>query len=50
MLNDKLQERLDLFVVQDILGHAKITTTQRYAHPVPQRELDAIEILNSYTD
>lgn len=45
-----VEKNIDLFVVQDILGHSKITTTQRYAHPVPQRKLDAIEILNSYTD
>ena len=40
---------IDLTVVQEILGHSKITTTQRYAHPVPQRKLDAVEILSSYS-
>jgi len=45
-----VEKNIDLFVVQDILGHSKITTTQRYAHPVPQRKLDAVEILNSYTN
>ena len=44
-----VEKGIDLTVVQEILGHSKITTTQRYAHPVPQRKLDAIEILNSYT-
>lgn len=43
-----VEKNIDLFVVQDILGHSKITTTQRYAHPVPQRKLDAIEVLNNY--
>lgn len=45
-----VEKNIDLFVVQDILGHSKITTTQRYAHPVPQRKLDAIEILNNYNE
>lgn len=45
-----VEKNIDLFVVQDILGHSKITTTQRYAHPVPQRKLDAVEILNTYTN
>ena len=44
-----VEKGIDLTVVQEILGHSKITTTQRYAHPVPQRKLDAIEILNSYS-
>ena len=39
---------IDLTVVQEILGHSKITTTQRYAHPVPQRKLEAIDVLNNY--
>ena len=39
---------IELTVVQEILGHSKITTTQRYAHPVPQRKLDAIDVLNNY--
>ena len=44
-----VEKNIDLAVVQDILGHSKITTTQRYAHPVPQRKLDAINILSTYT-
>lgn len=43
-----VEKGIDITVVQEILGHSKITTTQRYAHPVPQRKLDAIEVLNSY--
>lgn len=35
--------------ISEILGHSKITTTQRYAHPVPQRKLDAIDVLNNYS-
>ena len=40
-----VEKNIDLSVVKDILGHSKITTTQRYAHPVPQRKLEAINIL-----
>lgn len=35
-------------VVMDILGHAKIETAMRYAHPTPKRKSDAISVLNSY--
>ena len=44
-----VEKGIDLVVVQEILGHSKITTTQRYAHPVPQRKKQAIEILSTYT-
>ncbi len=43
-----VEKGIDLVVVQEILGHSKITTTQRYAHPVPERKMQAIEILSSY--
>ena len=39
---------IDLVVVKEILGHADIQTTMRYAHAVPQRKFDAISVLNSY--
>lgn len=39
---------IDLVVVQEILGHSDVKTTMRYAHPVPERKLKAIEILNNY--
>jgi integrase len=39
---------IDLIVVQDILGHADINTTMRYAHPVPERKLQAVSALDSY--
>lgn len=38
----------DLVVVKDILGHADINTTMRYAHPVPEMKLKAIQSLNDY--
>lgn len=45
-----VEKGIDLTVVQEILGHSKVTTTQRYAHPVPKRKLDAIEILDYYME
>lgn len=39
---------IDLIVVQDILGHADIHTTMRYAHPVPERKLLAVEALANF--
>lgn len=39
---------VDLVVVKDILGHSDITTTLRYAHPVPEMKLKAIQLLNNY--
>lgn len=41
---------IDLGVVMEILGHSDLKTTQRYAHPVPERKLKAIEALENYSD
>ena len=43
-----VQSGIDLLIVQELLGHADIKTTMRYAHPVPERKKIAINILNSY--
>lgn len=43
-----VESGIDLAVVKEILGHAEISTTMRYAHPVPKRKLEAISALNSY--
>lgn len=40
-----VERGIDLVVVKEILGHAKIDTTMRYAHPVPERKKDAVECL-----
>lgn len=39
----------DIKVVQELLGHSDLNVTQRYAHAVPQRVLDAIRTLNNYS-
>lgn len=41
---------IDLIVVQDLLGHADIHTTMKYAHPVPERKLDAVEALAKFVN
>lgn len=44
-----VEKGIDLVVVvKEILGHSQIDTTIRYAHAVPKRKLEAIEVLNSY--
>ena len=45
-----VEKGIDLLVVKEILGHSNIETTMRYAHPVPKRKQEAIDVLNSYTD
>ena len=44
-----VEKGIDLVVVKEILGHSKIETTMRYAHAVPKRKMDAINVLNSYS-
>ena len=43
-----VEKGIDLVVVKDILGHADINVTMRYAHPVPEMKLKAIKALNDY--
>ncbi len=43
-----VEKGADLVVVKDILGHADINITMRYAHPVPEMKLKAIKALNDY--
>ena len=37
---------VDLYTVRDLLGHASIDTTQRYAHLAPEHKAKAVELLN----
>jgi integrase len=37
----------DLVTVRDLLGHADIKTTMRYAHPTPESKRKAITLLSS---
>lgn len=39
---------INLIVVKDILGHADIKTTMRYAHPVDEIKLQAVNALANY--
>jgi integrase len=43
-----VEKGIDLAVVKEILGHADISTTMRYAHAVPERKKQAIDVLNNY--
>jgi len=39
---------IDLIVVKEILGHSDLKTVQRYAHPVPERKLQAVRALENF--
>jgi site-specific recombinase XerD len=37
---------VDLYVVRDLLGHASVTTTERYAHLSPAKVAAAVAVLD----
>src|SRR4029077_13692611 len=39
---------VDAFTIQAVAGHASVTTSQRYVHPVPETMTRAIESLDAY--
>jgi hypothetical protein len=41
---------IDLVTVKEILGHASIETTMRYAHPTPETKRRAVEVLGAIFD
>lgn len=43
-----VEKGIDIRVVQEIMAHSSIVTTQRYMHPTPKRKKEAISVLNSY--
>ena len=43
-----VEKGIDLVAVKERLGHSKIETPMRYAHAVPERKLQAINVLNDY--
>ena len=41
---------VNIIVVQNILGHKDIKTTMRYAHPITEQNLKAVETLSNYAE
>ena len=39
---------VDLVTVKEILGHATIQMTMRYAHPTPENKRHAVEVLAAF--
>lgn len=43
-----VSEGVELVKVRDLLGHTSITMTERYAHLMPNRLLDAVQVLDLF--
>jgi len=42
-----VEKNVNIVTVKELLGHADINTTMRYAHPAPEYKKQAVEALNS---
>lgn len=45
-----VSEGVELVKVRDLLGHTKISMTERYAHLMPNRLLGAVQVLDMFAD
>lgn len=45
-----VSEGVELVKVRDLLGHTSISMTERYAHLMPNRLLDAVQVLDMFGD
>ena len=41
---------VDLMTLRELMGHASITTTQRYCHPTPEHKRQAVEKLRKFNE
>jgi integrase len=41
---------VDLMTLRELMGHASITTTQRYCHPTPEHKREAVEKLKRFNE
>jgi integrase len=41
---------VDLMTLRELMGHASITTTQRYCHPTPEHKRQAVEKLSKFNE
>jgi site-specific recombinase XerD len=39
---------VDLMTLRELMGHSSITTTQRYCHPTPEHQREAVEKLRKF--
>ena len=45
-----VSEGVELIKVRDLLGHSSIKMTERYAHLMPERLRQAVEVLDAYSE